>query len=142
MVYAMKVEIKRCLRCGGEWCYYGTGRPMRCGRCKSPYWDKERGNVDIRRGGVESAGPAERSGGGVGVSVVRAGEPEEKPAPACRACEGTLRVIKGKLVCCVVGCSMEGVEQGAAEPAAQNHAGHRIFKAGERRYCMTCGVYF
>ena len=38
----LKLEIKTCKRCEKDWCYHGTGRPRRCGKCKSPYWDKER----------------------------------------------------------------------------------------------------
>ena len=36
------MEIKNCKRCGEPWCFHGTGRPIRCGKCKSPYWDRER----------------------------------------------------------------------------------------------------
>ena len=36
------MEIKHCLRCGEQWCYRGVGRPIRCGKCKSPYWDREK----------------------------------------------------------------------------------------------------
>lgn len=36
------VEIKHCKACGEEWCFRGVGRPIRCGKCKSPYWDKDR----------------------------------------------------------------------------------------------------
>src|SRR5665213_374142 len=38
------MEIKHCLRCEKDWCFRGKGRPLRCGKCKSPYWDKERIN--------------------------------------------------------------------------------------------------
>ena len=30
----------------------------------------------------------------------------------CRDCEGTLRIKDGKYVCCVIGCSQIGMEQG------------------------------
>ena len=36
------MEIKHCKRCDEDWCYRGTGRPLRCGKCKSPYWDRPR----------------------------------------------------------------------------------------------------
>jgi len=36
------MEIKHCKRCNEDWCFRGTGRPIRCGKCKSPYWDKDR----------------------------------------------------------------------------------------------------
>jgi hypothetical protein len=42
-----------------------------------------------------------------------AGEGGDAEAVAtCRSCEGTLRNMNGKLVCCVIGCSMQGLEQG------------------------------
>ena len=40
------MEIKVCVRCGKEWCYRGIGRPVRCGKCKSPYWDREKQDGD------------------------------------------------------------------------------------------------
>lgn len=36
------MEIKHCVRCEKDWTYRGTGRPIRCGQCRSPYWDRER----------------------------------------------------------------------------------------------------
>lgn len=38
------MEIMHCTKCEHDWCYRGVGRPIRCGKCKSPYWDRERGN--------------------------------------------------------------------------------------------------
>lgn len=35
------MEIKHCCRCGKDWCFRGDGRPLRCGKCKSPYWDRQ-----------------------------------------------------------------------------------------------------
>jgi DNA-directed RNA polymerase subunit RPC12/RpoP len=32
----------RCLRCNHVTFPRGKGRPLRCGGCKSPYWDTER----------------------------------------------------------------------------------------------------
>ncbi len=32
----------RCERCGGEWESIGKEPPTRCGKCKSPYWNKPR----------------------------------------------------------------------------------------------------
>ena len=47
------MEIKHCAACGQDWCFRGTGRPLRCGKCKSPYWDRGRkpGNApeEVRR---------------------------------------------------------------------------------------------
>ena len=36
------MELKTCKRCGEVWFFHGSGRPLRCGKCKSPYWDRER----------------------------------------------------------------------------------------------------
>lgn len=33
--------ILRCKRCGREWCSRSEN-PYRCGKCKTPYWDRER----------------------------------------------------------------------------------------------------
>lgn len=41
-VHTLRMEIKHCKRCGQPWCYRGEGRPLRCGKCKSPYWDRPR----------------------------------------------------------------------------------------------------
>lgn len=34
-----EMQIKHCKRCNRQWCYRGTGEPLRCGKCKSPYWN-------------------------------------------------------------------------------------------------------
>ena len=47
------VEIKHCKACGKEWCFRGSGRALRCGKCKSPYWDQPKKglkNAGIRDG--------------------------------------------------------------------------------------------
>jgi hypothetical protein len=36
------MKIEHCRRCNKDWCFRGTGRPLRCGHCKSPYWDREK----------------------------------------------------------------------------------------------------
>ena len=46
-VHTVRMEIKHCLRCGEPWCYRGEGRPLRCGKCKSPYWDRPRRKPDF-----------------------------------------------------------------------------------------------
>ena len=58
----MTMEIKTCKRCGEPWCFHGTGRPIRCGKCKSPYWDRERingGNVEV----MQTLRPADEAKG-------------------------------------------------------------------------------
>lgn len=57
------MTINHCRRCGREWCFTGAGRALRCGKCKSPYWDRERqngGDTDQRREGAPR-GKATRS---------------------------------------------------------------------------------
>ena len=36
------VYVHKCLRCGHEWASKNS-HPVRCPKCKTPYWDKERG---------------------------------------------------------------------------------------------------
>jgi len=45
------VYVHKCLRCGYEWASRNL-RPIRCAKCKTPYWDKERNN---RKGGVKGS---------------------------------------------------------------------------------------
>lgn len=42
-----KFEVFKCLRCGWEW---GTryGKPKRCSKCRTPYWDTERKNGAVQ----------------------------------------------------------------------------------------------
>ena len=66
------MEIKHCAACGRDWCFRGTGRPLRCGKCKSPYWDK--GSVDAVTGAAEKPKAARKVGvkAGPRVSQVQA----------------------------------------------------------------------
>lgn len=36
------VEVKHCKQCDRDWNYRGGPEPIRCGKCKSPYWDRDR----------------------------------------------------------------------------------------------------
>jgi hypothetical protein len=47
-------QIKHCKMCGQPWCCRGSGRPIRCGKCKSPYW--ERGRVNGAKPSVVRSG--------------------------------------------------------------------------------------
>jgi hypothetical protein len=51
------MEIKYCNACGEQWCFRGTGRPLRCGKCKSPYWDREK----VAAIGLKNEGGGEKS---------------------------------------------------------------------------------
>ena len=37
-----RLPTLKCLRCGHEWHPKSNRRPVRCAKCKSPYWDRER----------------------------------------------------------------------------------------------------
>jgi DNA-directed RNA polymerase subunit RPC12/RpoP len=45
-------HLLKCLRCGHEWSSDNI-HPTRCAKCKSPYWDKPRQDVNIVEGGKE-----------------------------------------------------------------------------------------
>ena len=101
------MEIKNCKRCGEPWCFHGTGRPIRCGKCKSPYWDRERINemskVPSKTGSV-GVGP-----GHVPESPLHMDEPERIAREGVSGGEGVLATrIRGGLKSCP-GCgSMSG----------------------------------
>lgn len=56
------MRIEHCKRCDGDWCYRGVGRALRCGKCKSPYWDREPavGHVETGKADCESVAVPER----------------------------------------------------------------------------------
>jgi len=41
MTNGVKLYIHHCKRCDSDWSSKSEN-PKRCGRCKSPYWDRER----------------------------------------------------------------------------------------------------
>jgi predicted Zn-ribbon and HTH transcriptional regulator len=41
-VVATDPRVYGCKRCGWKFVTRRAGKPVRCGRCKSPYWDRER----------------------------------------------------------------------------------------------------
>src|SRR5580693_1396137 len=48
------VKVWQCKRCNSEWAGRGEGKPVRCARCGSPYWDRERvakKSDDVTKGG-------------------------------------------------------------------------------------------
>jgi len=67
------MEIKYCLRCKRNWCFRGTGRPTCCGKCKSPYWDKEKRDGD-------KTGSGNRSGGRIADAVLQDSPGVGRPA--------------------------------------------------------------
>jgi hypothetical protein len=48
------------------------------------------------------------------VKPVPMSQPVLAGRPQCEGCRGPLRMMKGKLVCCRIGCSREGQAQGEA----------------------------
>ena len=112
-----------------ELCIEKLGIKSAAGGLKNGVHGESVGEVD---GSREASGSRVRSGvragtgkgrgtavhGSVGKADVRGyddravddpGVAEVGSAPTCRACEGTLRLKNGKRVCCVIGCSMEGM---------------------------------
>ena len=92
------MRINHCLRCENDWCFRGTGRATRCGKCKSPYWDREDGHdakIDssndspiVERKDKRAAVPSVRSGNDQQPSVARVGgdvRPDAK-APSVLIC--------------------------------------------------------
>lgn len=69
------MEIKHCLRCGHDWCFRGIGLPVRCGWCKSPYWNqpkKKESHASLEdRGSQKGSVAVRRSGDKVGTAVGR-----------------------------------------------------------------------
>jgi len=41
-------KIWKCDRCGHEWLSRDSDTPIRCAKCKSPYWNKPRKNKSKR----------------------------------------------------------------------------------------------
>src|SRR4029077_508597 len=37
-----RLPVLTCIRCGHAWHTKTNRRPIRCAKCKSPYWDRER----------------------------------------------------------------------------------------------------
>ena len=130
--YSNAVQINGCRRCGSQWCYRGEGRALRCGKCGSPYWDKERLNVgDAGVDGEAEAGDNARRG--VGVAAVSDVRVAAKPAKRLRA----VQPVRGELA------GGRGSDQKPkTEPGAVSIKcvlpGHTCFKNGDGWYCMTC----
>ncbi len=40
MKSTVRVDAFKCARCNHVWLPRGEGRPVRCAKCKSPYWDR------------------------------------------------------------------------------------------------------
>lgn len=82
---ARPMTIFTCKACGMEWCFRGVGSPLRCGKCKSPYWDRERVNEGGGDKGGGGDGAVVHLGGGGRHSAV---EGQGKPVPSGRGDEG------------------------------------------------------
>ncbi len=129
--------IQHCLRCNEDWCYYGDGRALRCGKCKSPYWDMDRirpkreenvdGHIGIRRSRGVTSGAVERGGNVSTVPIL------SKAKGAAKRLHPVLEV-RDKL-------DERGghIERPSVESA---HHGHVTFQDGDRRYCSTCQNHF
>lgn len=59
------MKILECCRCGQEWASRSES-PYRCGKCKSPYWDRPRNNANVedrsgKTGSSEVRGPGHQT---------------------------------------------------------------------------------
>lgn len=46
----MEMIINKCLRCGHEWIQRKVGgKPTNCPHCISPYWDRPRIRINVRK---------------------------------------------------------------------------------------------
>ena len=122
------MEIKVCVRCGKEWCYRGIGRPVRCGKCKSPYWDKERkyGNDELRGARGGEGGSVGGSGNGASVPVLRKGKSKAK---RLHEMPDVRKELAGG----------GGFDE---RPETEPHEGHRTSPYGDKRWCSDCQVYY
>lgn len=98
----------QCERCGHRWEGRLEKRPVQCPKCKSPYWYRKR--VKEPQGIAEVLS---RMKPVVELPDLQALTQADVDAmePLCRACEGNLRLVQGKMVCVEAGCSMRGMEQ-------------------------------
>ena len=112
MVYTKSVEIKHCKRCECDWCFRGAGRPLRCGKCKTPYWDVGVGNAGIRDGvgRVDSGGGQDNRADGVDPGPF--GNYYTTPTKICRSCESEMIQVRGLWACPELTCSLCGQQQG------------------------------
>jgi len=52
----VKLPMFECLRCGHKWYPKKPEVPRCCGKCKSPYWNKPRRQVEDDRGVAKARG--------------------------------------------------------------------------------------
>jgi hypothetical protein len=87
---------------------------------------------DVRGAGGGEAGEAGGSGDGAAVSVLPKAEGTAERLHAMQS-------VRGKLA------GRRGPVEGPAERAKAgdaSHDGHRVNPSGDKRWCVTCGVYF
>ena len=119
------LDIKHCNRCNRDWCFRGTGEPLRCGKCKSPYWRKH-GNDDIRAAGGSSAGEVVGSGNDAVVPVLRNAKSATKRLRS-------LHPVRNELA-----------SRGGSEPRSsfKSHTNHSVYRYGNVMFCATCNVEY
>lgn len=122
------MEIKDCLRCGRQWTYRGDGRPIRCGQCKSPYWDRERikeaVDVNGRGAGVIEAGAVVGGGDGDAVPVLRRSKGKKKHLHP-------VREVRGEL-------GAGGLPDSGSTVEECRRKRHELYRADNGWWCSTC----
>lgn len=92
VLYCLNVQINRCKRCNRDWCFRGAGHALRCGKCGSPYWDREArnvGNAGVDRKAEKGVGGGRGTEGST-LSDVREAEKPEKRLPAMHSMRNQL----------------------------------------------------
>lgn len=143
------VQINQCLRCENPWTYYGTGRALRCGKCGSPYWDREK--VDGRRvlpDEAERPRKAEarrsdanrrRNSQGADVAHLVRQEGESGVSGSEGALVGDRSDDKGPFVAKRgAGRRSGGVVSGTATKDTPKHSGHPVAKHPSACCCNAC----
>ena len=64
------MKILKCCRCGQEWASRSES-PYRCGKCKSPYWDRPRENANVEDRSGKAGSSEVRGHGHQAVKAVR-----------------------------------------------------------------------
>ena len=133
----INVEIKHCKRCGEDWCYRGIGRPLRCGKCKTPYWDLDRGGSSVVE--PRSSKPTVAGSSPVRRSKNFAGARESAPAMT-QGSRGSVGRIE----------SSSTATTGSSGPVVENHCGGHMVNiqrrlegegsspSGSTKVCRSC----
>jgi hypothetical protein len=115
-----------CDVCGHEWISRTDAKPARCGKCKSPYWD--RGSKDGDRQVVDDDSKREARGKGKRAAV-----------PVLPKAKSKAKRLHPVLP---VRSELAGGGGHLQEPGNRAHEKCRVYGAGNQKYCSDHGVYF